>query len=66
MVPIGVMALSGLNFPPTAKVSVHSFLSRYGARGKEGGVGLEHCQKSNIKNGIRVFITDIVIILSPW
>lgn len=24
MVPIGVMALSGLNFPPTAKVSVHT------------------------------------------
>lgn len=65
-VPISMRALHGLNFPHPTKARHHSFLPSYGTRGKEGGVGLECYQGSNIKNGVRVFITDTVIILSLW
>ena len=58
-VPIGGRAFLVLNFQK--RECTHLFLSRCGTNWKEGDVSLEFCQKSNVKNEVSRFITNILI-----
>ena len=52
-------ALWSLSFPPEPKEAAHGFPPRlpwHASGGEEGGMGLESCQESNIKNGDSPFL----------